>query len=161
MKTIKLFIMMLLAAFSEINANTILIDAPDEMGCYVEMSPCTLRFRFCYVVTGWIGKGSPCKELSLACIKVDQCERAANTDLKDVSSDKSKLIFERTGNNEISISYLASEVTSDYFLVEKNYTLPSLISNELGERSIAIVAGKYLSVKDPAGFWTTRFKIAF
>ncbi len=161
MKTIKLFIMMLLAAFSEINANTILIDAPDEMGCFKKESPCTLRINLCYTVTGEIGKGTLCKGLSLECIKIDKCERTANTDLKDVSADKCKLIFERIGNNEISISYLENEVTSDYFVVEKNYTLPSLISNELGERSIAIVAGKYLSVKDPAGFWTTRFKIAF
>lgn len=157
MKTIKLFFMMMLFICTSINANTIQFISNDDLGGVEKMSPCTLSF--CIQVTGNIGKGNPCKELSFKCLKVHFGHRVTDFDLNKVDAGQCKLIFELNSENEITMSYVAYDVTKNVFTIEEDTPLPEYICKELGFKSVTILKGDYLSYRDPAGYWKTRFKI--
>jgi hypothetical protein len=79
--------------------------------------------------------------------------------LNNVGNDQCKIIVEQHSPNEIAISYLAFDVTSEYFEVTKEMKLPLEMCKDLGVNSLIILPGKYLSKKDSSGIWTTVFKL--
>lgn len=144
---------------TSINANTIKFFSSEDLGGIEKMSPCTVKLRFCYQITGRIGKGEPCKELAFQCLKIEKCNKVSDFNLNNVANDQCKIIVEQQSPNEIALSYLAYDVTSEYFEVTKELKLPLEICKDFGVNSLIILPGKYMSKKDSSGIWTTIFKV--
>jgi hypothetical protein len=81
--------------------------------------------------------------------------------LKNVTGDNCKLIFSLLEPNVLNVSFLATKVSSDYWVIDSDYTLPATICKDLGIAQAKITPGKYKCTQDPSGSWSVNFNIKY
>jgi len=124
---------------------------------YIPAAPCTVRV--CFEISGKLGaKSTNCTSVGLTCLKITICKQVAQ-DINNPSPGTIRLVFEQISPSEINITFLGNGSTDQTLLIDEQVALSPVICATLKYKSITVMTGKYTSVKNADGSYTSKVKV--